>query len=283
MPVVYAFLYIMGFLIVVSYVENFRAFNRIIFPLEPEIITYLNSYFPFYRKLSFRKKRRFEQRVKTFLNSFEYRMREGMVLSPEVKAVLGGAAVRMTFYLPEECFDYYNTIILYPDPYHSIFTDHYHKGEVNPGARAIVFSWSSVKEGMNPNDEGINLLIHEYAHALYFEHKLMGNEYSIFNDDAFRRFTEQAEIEIEKLRKEGHHFLRKYAATNAEEFFAVSVENFFERSANFKKELPELYGSLVLLMRQDPLKAGQVNVPLRRGQGDEYDPLSNFRSSPSHS
>jgi len=251
--VVYAFLYIFLFLIVVSYVENFRKFNRIIFPLEDEVKKYIALYFPFYRKLSFRKKITFEKKVKLFLNSFEYRVREGMEMTPEVKAVLGGAAIRMTFYLPDECFDYYNVIVLFPEPYHSRVTGRYHKGEVNPGARAIVLSWSSIKQGLDPHDDGLNVLIHEYAHALYFEHKLMNEEYEVFNDEAFRRFMEQAEIELEKLRTGEPHFLRKYASTNKEEFFAVATESFFERSAAFKKELPELYGTLVLLLRQDPL------------------------------
>ncbi|HEY5825616.1 MAG TPA: hypothetical protein VIT44_14680, partial [Cyclobacteriaceae bacterium] len=92
MAAVYAFLYIFLFLIVVSYVENFRKFNRIIFPLEDEVKKYIALYFPFYRKLSFRKKITFEKKVKLFLNSFEYRVREGMEMTPEVKAVLGGAA-----------------------------------------------------------------------------------------------------------------------------------------------------------------------------------------------
>jgi len=250
---IYAFLYIFLFLIVVSYVENFRKFNRILFPLEREVKQYIALHFPFYRKLSFRKKINFEKRVKLFLNSFEYRLREGMEMTPEVKAVLGGAAMRMTFYLPDECFDYYNIIALFPEPYHSRITGRYHKGEVNPGARAIIFSWSSIKQGLDPHDDGLNVLIHEYAHALYFEHKLMSDEYEVFNEEAFRRFTEQAEIELEKLRMGEPHFLRKYASTNKEEFFAVAVESFFERSAAFKKELPELYGTLVLLLRQDPL------------------------------
>ena len=64
----------------------------------------------------------------------------------------------------------------------------------------------------------------------------------------------QKEIEIKLLRSGVPHFLRKYAGTNDEVFFAVAVESFFERSADFKKELPELYGTLVLLLRQDPLK-----------------------------
>jgi len=256
MPVIYAFLYIMGFLLLISYLENPQAFNRVIFPLEPAIKKQLSTYFPFYRKLPFPKKRRFEKRVKRFLNSFEYRLREGMQLSPEVKAVLGGAAVRMTYYLPEECFDYYNTIILYPEPYYSVITGKYHHGEVNPGARAIVFAWATVKEGMRTHEDGRNLLMHEYAHALYFEHELMGHEYKIFNDEALRRFKEQADIEMQKLRNEEPHFLRKYASANEAEFFAVATETFFERSSSFKAALPELYGTLVLLMRQDPLKAG---------------------------
>jgi Mlc titration factor MtfA (ptsG expression regulator) len=250
---VYAFVYIFIFLIVVSYVENFRKFNRIIFPLEAEVKKYLPLYFPFYRKLSFRKKILFEKKVKLFLNSFEYRVQQDFVITPEVKAVLGGAAIRMTFYLPDECFDYYNTIVLFPEPYHSRITGRYHKGEVNPGAKIIVLSWSSIKQGLDPHDDGLNVLIHEYAHALYFEHKLMNDHYAIFNEEAFRRFLEQAALELQKLQNDEPHFLRKYASTNKEEFFAVAVESFFERSSAFKKGLPELYGAMVLLFRQDPL------------------------------
>ncbi|MFZ6013111.1 MAG: zinc-dependent peptidase [Bacteroidota bacterium] len=50
------------------------------------------------------------------------------------------------------------------------------------------------------------------------------------------------------------NFFRPYACTNVHEFFAVSVENFFERPAQFKNELPELYDILTQLLKQDPLK-----------------------------
>ena len=125
---------------------------------------------------------------------------------------------------------------------------------MNPGRKTIVFSWRGIIEGLNPDNDGLNLLMHEYAHALYFEHKLMHDQYQIFNDEAFNRVAGQAEIEMERIRSGENHFLRKYASTNVEEFFAVAVENFFERSVQFKKELPELYGTLVLLLRQDPAK-----------------------------
>jgi Mlc titration factor MtfA (ptsG expression regulator) len=249
---VYGFLIIFGFLIFITYVENFRRFNRLIFPLEDGVIKYLALYFPFYKKLPFRRKRRFEIRVKSFLNSFEYQLRGNMRLTHEVRAVLGGAAARISMYLPEECFNFYDTIVLYPDFYHSVFTGKNHKGEVNPGGRTIVFSWKGIQEGFNRGEDGLNLLVHEYAHALYFEHKLMGTEYVVFNEEAFSRVMQQADVEIARIRSGEQHFLRNYAATNHEEFFAVAAENFFERSAAFKKELPELYGCLVLLFRQDP-------------------------------
>jgi Mlc titration factor MtfA (ptsG expression regulator) len=244
----------LGFLVLVSYVENFQKFNRLIFPLSDSVKRHLHNYYPFYKRLSFRRKRKFEIRMKRFLNSFDYELRGNMRLTPEVQAVLGGAAARISLNLPEECFNFYNTIVLYPEFYHSNVTDKNHKGEVNPGARTIVFSWKGILESFNRGDQGLNLLMHEYAHALYFEHKLMRDEYEIFNDEAFNRVMGQAEIEIDRIRAGTNHFLRHYAATNVEEFFAVATENFFERSLQFKKELPELYGTLVLLLRQDPAK-----------------------------
>ena len=247
-------LFVLLFLVLVTYAENYNKFNRLIFPLDRAVVKYLHQYFPFYRKLSFRRRRRFEKRVKLFLNSFDYQLRGKMRFTHEVQAVLGGAAARISMYLPETCFNYYDTIVLYPDVYHSRFTGRNHKGEVNPRAQTIVFAWSAILQGLNPHDDGLNLLLHEYAHALFFEHKLMKAEYEVFNEEAFSRVMAQAEIEIEKIRTGEPHVLRQYAATNLEEFFAVAVENFFERSARFKKEVPELYGALVLLFRQDPLK-----------------------------
>lgn len=239
---------------IVSYVENFKKFNRILFPLPNAVKKHLVVYYPFYKRLSFRRRRKFEIRIKRFLNSFDYELRGNMRFTPEVQAVLGGAAARISLNLPEECFNFYNTIVLYPDYYHSKVTGRNHKGEVAPGARTIVFSWRGITEGFNRGDDGLNLLMHEYAHALYFEHKLMREEYEIFNEEAFNRVMGQAEIEMERIKSGANNFLRQYAATNVEEFFAVATENFFERSAQFKKELPELYGTLVLLLRQDPAK-----------------------------
>jgi len=50
--------------------------------------------------------------------------------------------------------------------------------------------------------------------------------------------------------------LGSYAATNYQEFWAVCVENFFERPSTFKIQLPELYDAICKLLNQDMLKPG---------------------------
>lgn len=53
-------------------------------------------------------------------------------------------------------------------------------------------------------------------------------------------------------------FLDPYAATNYQEFWAVSIETFFERPTAFKRQLPDLYSSLCVLLNQDPLTPHKI-------------------------
>ncbi|MCF8368193.1 MAG: zinc-dependent peptidase [Bacteroidales bacterium] len=46
---------------------------------------------------------------------------------------------------------------------------------------------------------------------------------------------------------------RRYAQFNEQEFFAVAMENFFEKPENFKQELPILYNLLSGMLNLDPL------------------------------
>ena len=50
----------------------------------------------------------------------------------------------------------------------------------------------------------------------------------------------------------GRSLLRPYAATNETEFFAVAVENFFERPPALRRRHPELYRALSQFFNQDP-------------------------------
>ena len=47
---------------------------------------------------------------------------------------------------------------------------------------------------------------------------------------------------------------RSYGGVSIDEFFAVAIENFFERPVGFHQEHPRLYKFTVLLLRQDPIR-----------------------------
>jgi Mlc titration factor MtfA (ptsG expression regulator) len=96
--------------------------------------------------------------------------------------------------------------------------------------------------------------LHEFAHALWLEHKLVGHEYVVLDEKWIKRFEDYAAAEMKSLHSNEQHFFRRYAFESMEEFFAVAVENFFERSLQFQQEQPELYVILANLFKQDPMK-----------------------------
>jgi hypothetical protein len=55
------------------------------------------------------------------------------------------------------------------------------------------------------------------------------------------------------------NLLGEYAAVNYHEFWAVSVETFFENPVCLRQDLPDLYQAMVILLRQDPLQLRQNN------------------------
>lgn len=219
---------------------------------------FLNRKYAYYTALPWPLKMKFLRLARDHYEYFEFVSREKLKLTRAMKAIISCAAAQLLLFLPSEGLSYFKRIIVYPDYYNSRITHKRHKGEVNPGLRTIVFSWRGVAEGLKRPDDGLNLLLHEFAHALWLEHKLVGNEYNVLNKEWIRKFEEYAEGEMQNLKANEDHFFRRYAFENMEEFFAVAVENFFERTQLFHQEQPDLYRILAQLFKQDPLK---LNAP----------------------
>lgn len=213
---------------------------------------FLNHKYPYYSTLPKALKSKFLRLVRDHYQYFDFVARDKMKLTRAMKAIIASAASQLVLFLPNTSLTFFERIIVYPDFYNSKITHKLHKGEVNPGLKTIVFSWRGVAEGLNRPDDGLNLLLHEFAHALWLEHKLIGHEYQVISPRWVAEFENYAHQEMPRLQKDSEHFFRKYAFENMHEFFAVAVENFFERSVRFKAAQPELYGILVRIFKQDP-------------------------------
>lgn len=126
-------------------------------------------------------------------------------------------------------------------------------GEVNPRAGMIILSWHHFVQGYGDLDDGYNVAIHEMAHAIHFENLIKNDEVAFLDQHALSSLAQITNRELPKINR-GRHLLRSYAGTNQYEFFAVTLEYFFEKPVELNAEIPDLYQTIAALLRQDPLK-----------------------------
>ncbi len=176
-------------------------------------------------------------------------------ITDEMRVLISATAVQLTYGLPEVYLSNFDKILVYPEEYYSHINRRYHLGEVNPLAGVIVLSWKAFVEGFGDLKDSFNVGIHEMAHAIHFENRIKNEEYDFLNGPALKELERITEREMPRILDDSEeHLLRKYAATNEYEFFAVSLEYFFEQPDQLNERLPDLYRTLKLLLNQDPLK-----------------------------
>lgn len=213
----------------------------------------------FYHQLTTEEKQLYLRRVWVFYHIKRFEARGLDEVSFHMKVIISAYAAQITFGFDDIRLQHFRSVIVYPGTYFSTITEQYHKGETHRDG-AIVFSWSDLREGHNDPKNGINLALHEFAHALRLENLTPDDEYLFLSMPHLQRFDHLATSHIEKMRRTPDLLLRNYASTNVQEFFSVCVENFFERPEHLKNHFPELYGLLCEVLRLDPLRR-----PMRLG------------------
>jgi len=228
---------------------------------------FLEKNLRYYQRLSHKNRVIFERRVQKFINMKEFIPRGGLsAVTIEMKTLIAAAAIQITFGHPGIYFEHFYRILVYPDNYYSSITRRYHKGEVHT-AGIIVLSWKNLLHGYLDHADGRNLGLHEMAHALRIVDAIRSEEYNFMDTDTFNEFIWHARLEMEQIASGGQSFFRDYASANDHEFFAVSVENFFERPLEFNKYHPTLYSLLAELLNQSTLEYACKNVTEDVGSG----------------
>ncbi|MFN5324677.1 MAG: zinc-dependent peptidase [Bacteroidota bacterium] len=205
----------------------------------------------FYRSLDKQGKQKMLDRCARFAMQKRFLGSNDFVVNGEMVALISATAVRLTYGLDRFDLPHYHTIRIFPSTFFSPF----HKRDLKGGASAkgiLFFSWSDLVQGESIENDRINLGLHEMAHALRMELRY-GSGADRRVADYFDSWFQIAFAEFQRVREGDESYLRDYAGTNVEEFFAVCVEHFFEDAEHFCKELPDVYAHLCLLLNQDPL------------------------------
>ena len=215
-----------------------------------EALHFLNSSFPFYIRLSDKKKIYFDHRIASFLDQYEFVSREGFIITEEVRVQVAATLTMLSFGMREYLCDVFDKIIIYPSVYFSRITKQYHKGEFNPNTRAVVFSWEDFQKGFDVSTDNLNLGIHEFAHVLHYQGLRSNDSSAVLFSRMYNEINEEVSIPSVKEQLIQANYFRIYAFTNQFEFLACILENFFETPLEFEKQFPHLYNKVSLMLNQ---------------------------------
>lgn len=243
-------------LIVMSFVFLFQVFETIfirnykkplvVFPnlayrkLNPYQIQVLLDNFHFYERLKPKYKNHFQHRVSVFTNHYKF-IGNGIQITDEMKIIIAASYVMLTFGMRKYLNPLFSKIIIYPDVYYSEYSKNYHKGEFNPKMKAVVFSWNHFKQGIDINNDNLNLGLHEFTHTLHIlSLKNKNHTLILFKETLQSLFVLLTKNDL-KQALIASNFFREYAYENQFEFVAVLLEYFFESNSEFKQKFPSIY------------------------------------------
>lgn len=121
----------------------------------------------------------------------------------------------------------------------------------------VALSWSESEIGFARDDDGRNVIYHEFAHVLDGYDGVVDGRPDLDDGAARARWTAAAGASYRRLQTAGGRRRRRmlidaYGATSPVEFFAEATEVFFERPDELAARDPDLYLALADYFRQDP-------------------------------
>jgi Mlc titration factor MtfA (ptsG expression regulator) len=120
----------------------------------------------------------------------------------------------------------------------------------------IIVAWDAVLDGARDPHDGVNVVMHEFAHQLDQDTGAAnGAPYvgrGALQQDWARVMNQEFDALRARLARAEPSLIGPYAATSPAEFFAVTTELFFEQPDALAAERPELYQQLERCYRLDP-------------------------------
>lgn len=212
----------------------------------------ISKYFRFYNKLGLEDQRKFLFRTFLFKKARKFHYIE-VEENAEMPILISAVAVQLTFGLDKFMLNYFNDIFVLKDDYHYGFYSRPFMGHVDQSG--IYLSWDNFIKGICGLTPYCNVGLHEMGHALAYVTFITETEEDKHFKKEFKNFSKVARPIFTGMQGGKRNLLGEYAAVNYHEFWAVSVETFFENPVCLNQDLPELYEAMSRLLRQDPLQS----------------------------
>lgn len=218
---------------------------------DQQVATILTKRFPYYNKLSPTWKITFIQRLQSFMTDKTFKIHDKKGYK-EMLVLISAAAIQLTFGLKKYLLPHFRFIHIHPQEFLRVqpilcFL------EGNVSGHSINLSWKHFLEGYAKPDDGQNVGLHELAHALYYQtFEVEENVDSNFRD-LYNNFNVDGNKAYNTEKTIAGGLYSEYAEKNFQEFWAESVEIFFEKPVQMESHYPQLYQTMKGLLNQDPL------------------------------
>ncbi|MEJ7823275.1 MAG: zinc-dependent peptidase [Chitinophagaceae bacterium] len=167
--------------------------------------------------------------------------------------LISSTAIQLSFGLQKYLLPHFTCINIHPEEFLGIHpTIRFLQGNVS--GNCINISWKYFLQGFQFPQDGKNVGLHEMAHAYYYQNF---GPCEIKDTDfikTFNKFNDCGNKVYTSIQDTDPCLYSNYAKRNFQEFWAESIELFFEKPMEVRTSYPVLYESISDLLNQDPTK-----------------------------
>jgi Mlc titration factor MtfA (ptsG expression regulator) len=219
----------------------------------------LVKYFPYFSQLLPPDQDKFLVRLKKFIKCKCFIIHD-IKGYREMPILISASAVQLTFGLQKYLLPHFSVIQIYPQEFIALEPMRVLIGNVS--GNTINIAWKQFLEGYKHSFDSENVGLHEMAHALYYQNFETEEHIDKSFKDSFHLFTAFGDRIYIREKQRTLGLYSDYAMKNFQEFWAESIELFFENPGRLNSHYPELYNILCDLLCQDPLRYPYHNYPV---------------------
>jgi len=233
--------------------------------LAPEFLVLLEKNVPLYMRLPQPLRKTLQGCIHCFLGEKVFIGCDGLEVTDEMRLIIAANACLLIVNRDKKHFPGFETILVYPNTYIAkevrydglveSYVDSTRAGE-SWHRGPIVLSLADVMRGSLNEQDGHNVVLHEFAHKLDEENGVVDGLPVLRESSHYKAWAEVLTREydafLQRVEQRKNKVIDEYGAVSAPEFFAVATESFFEKSKKMKEKLPELYKQLKIYYGLDP-------------------------------
>jgi Mlc titration factor MtfA (ptsG expression regulator) len=217
------------------------------------------EHFPLWEEIPDEIRAETERWMQVFLEEMNFEPCGGLPeVTEEMRLAIAAPACLLVARRPWDYYERLRSILVYPDAF--TVKDDWGMEDIRLGESwghgSVVLSWETVKQGdLNPED-GLNVVLHEFAHQLDQDDGAADGVPELEDGDDYGKWSQAMlpafDSFCEKVNAGKRSVIDDYGAESPAEFFAVVTETFFERAKGLKREEPEVFAELVRFYGMDP-------------------------------